>query len=809
MAGYFNNLVGRNKFADHDGEPETDSVCSAGANARSATTAAQENATDTRLTISERYLRQAQRIARLGHWRWSPETQRLTEWSEEFAAILGLAHGEIDPTDEAEAGSVHPEDRERVLAAYAAASARPVEFELSYRIVRPDGGIRYVHEIGEPEFDADGNFVAQFGTMQDITQRTIAENLLLEREAQLTQAQRQAHLGYWRWSANKGGLTYVSDEASRIIDGWIDLGASTNAQMYQNVHPDERNRIIRDMEAADTEGRDFDIEYRAVLPDGEIRHIREIGSPEFDDDDRFVGHFGTIQDISDVRRAEASLGRSEARLADFAEAASDWLWEMDDGLRFSYFSSGFETKGGMDREAWLGRPCRELPGVELDGEPWRELNEMLLARRPFRDLRFSYVDATGNRHYLRFGGKPVFEADGVFTGFRGVATDETREVLERKARETLQQRFLDALDSTSEAVALFDAEDRLVIYNDNYQRTIDASVPGLLKPGLKFDDFIRQIAVQGHLDIAPEDLGEFLEKRMHAHRNLPSRHVHRLRSGQWAQVDEYPTREGGVILIRRDITEQMERERELIAAKEQAEIASRAKTEFLANMSHELRTPLNAILGFSELISGQVMGPVEDRNIEYARDIHASGLHLLALISDILDLSKIEAGKLELREEDVDIPDLVVSCMRLVEDRAAHAGITFATELPQRGPVVRVDGRKLKQILINLLSNAIKFTPVGGRIDVRAGIDPVGCLCMEVRDNGMGMTADDIERATEPFVQLEDVTSRMHEGSGLGLSLAKALAEEHGGQMRIESVKAEGTRVVVTLPASRTLPDRF
>ncbi len=807
MGKRLNNPVRRAKLVVDDPEPETDPVRIGEAKERSASPA-DRDATEARLKVSERYLRQAQRIAKLGHWRWSPETRRLTEWSEEYAVILGLAHEELDTTDEAEARRVHPEDRERVLAAYAAANARPVEFELSYRIVRPDGEIRYVHEIGEPEFDALGNFVAQFGTIQDVTERTNAENRLLEREAQLKQAQRQAHLGYWRWSATGGEFSYVSEEAGRIIDGWMDLGATTNAKIYENAHPDERERIVRDMEAADNEGTDYDLEYRVVLPGGEIRHMREIGSAEIDDENRFIGHFGTIQDITGLRKAEESLGRSESRLADFAEAASDWLWEMDKDLLFSYFSSGFEAKGGLEREAWLGRPRWELPGVDFDGEPWRELNENLAARLPFRDLRFSYVDESDNRHYLRISGKPAFEADGTFKGFRGVATDETGEILERRTLETLQQRFLDALDSTSEAIALFDASDRLAIYNRNYQRTIDTSVPGLLKPGLKFDDFIRQVAVQGHLDVQPEDLDEFLEQRMHAHRNLPSRRVHRLRSGRWAQVDEYATREGGVILVRRDITEQKEREGELVAAKEQAEIASRAKTEFLANMSHELRTPLNAILGFSEVMLDQVLGPVDDRYIEYAQDIHSSGLHLLALINDILDLSKIEAGKFELREEEVDIPDLVAACMRLVEDRAAGAGIRFAIELPQRRPVVRADSRKLKQILINLLSNAIKFTPRGGRVGVRVEVDSTGSLCMEVSDTGAGMTGEEIERATEPFVQLEDVTFRMHEGSGLGLSLAKALAEQHHGQMRIESVKGEGSRVVVTLPAGRTLPDK-
>jgi PAS domain S-box-containing protein len=806
MSKHLDNPPAQAGFAIESSGPEPDSAGTGAAEVQSALPGG-KGAADARLEVSERYLRQAQRIARLGHWRWNAEARGLTEWSEEYAAILGLTHEAIDPTDEGEIRHFHPEDRDRVLKTYAAANTEAIEFELSYRIVRPDGEVRYVHEIGEPEFDRFGKFVGQFGTIQDVTERATAEIRLLEREAQLSEAQKQANLGYWRWSVITDELTYYSEETRRIVSGWMDLGASTNAQMYANVHPDERERVFRQMDAADAEGTDYEIEYRVVLPDGEIRHMREMASAEFDSENRFIGQFGTIQDITDLRRVEESLGRSEARLADFAEAASDWLWEMDGSLRFSYLSSGFEAKSGIDRTTWLGRARWELPGVDLDGEPWRALVARLETHQHFRDMRVSYVDAAGERHHLRISGRPVIDADGTFSGYRGVATDETREVLERQTRVTLQQRFLDALDSTSDAIALCDPQDRLVLYNRNFQQCIEERVPGVLRPGIIFEDFIRDIARGGYYDIARENLERFIEHRLYDHRNVPSRRVHHLGDGQWSQVEEFPTREGGVIQIRRDITEQVLRENELVAAKDQAEVASRAKTEFLANMSHELRTPLNAILGFSEVISSEVLGPVEERYLEYVRDIHASGLHLLALISDILDLSKIEAGKFELNEENVDIPDLVEGSMRLVENLAAGAGIRFDVEIPRHGLSIRADSRKIKQIMINLLSNAITFTSPGGRIDVRVGVDSNGCTFLEIGDTGAGMTAEEVERAIEPFVQLEDVTSRLHEGSGLGLSLAKALTEQHQGELRIESVKGEGTRVLVILPADRTVPD--
>jgi signal transduction histidine kinase len=272
------------------------------------------------------------------------------------------------------------------------------------------------------------------------------------------------------------------------------------------------------------------------------------------------------------------------------------------------------------------------------------------------------------------------------------------------------------------------------------------------------------------------------------------------------QVSEYPTREGGVILVRRVITEQITREKELTAAKEQAELANRAKTEFLANMSHELRTPLNAILGFSEMISRESFGPLDSRYADYAGDIHTSGLHLLDLIGDILDLSRIEAGHVELSDDDIDCARLVESCLRLVEDRARAANLELIKDVAVPTPRFRADERKMKQVLINLLSNAVKFSDTGGQVAVTVALDKAGNLSIAVKDTGIGMKSDEIEKALEPFVRIESALTRRYEGTGLGLSLVKALTELHQGWIQIVSAPGKGTRVTVTIPRTRILP---
>jgi PAS domain S-box-containing protein len=437
----------------------------------------------------------------------------------------------------------------------------------------------------------------------------------------------------------------------------------------------------------------------------------------------------------------------------------------------------------------------------------------------------SFAGQTGTTHY-RVQHFPVFDAGNTLVGVGGVYYDITAQVDAVDRWRATRDSFNDIVRSSSDWVWETGDGGNLTFISDRITE-IAGRPPALLlgRPlsGLRADE--SDAAAEDSLERALALRASFRNKvlgirdshgrvRRHFVSGVPFFH---LKTGRFAGFRGAGTDISGQHEAEQQAQESRQQLEAALAelnaknlhlalALDRAQVATRAKDEFLANMSHELRTPLNAILGFAEIIKDQLFGAgAIAKYAEYARDIHASGRHLLDLISDILDLSKIESGRFELRDDVVDLPAIVAACWRLVAQKAAEAGIVFTTDLPADLPGLRADEVRMRQIMLNLLSNAVKFTPGPGQVTAGGRRADDGSVALWVSDTGIGMTQDEITVALQPFRQVDSKIARRHEGTGLGLPLVKALSELHGGRLVVESTPGKGTTMRVVLPADRVL----
>ena len=390
------------------------------------------------------------------------------------------------------------------------------------------------------------------------------------------------------------------------------------------------------------------------------------------------------------------------------------------------------------------------------------------------------------------------DANGSVVAVMGVVQDVTAEVGAENALKESEAAYRFMAEEASDIIARHAPGGRLTFISPAVRRILGFEPADMIGKG-PFDG--------AH----PDDLQHIKEVLAEARRttgaaNYTYRVVHRDGHSVWLETHLRYVKNpqsgafDGAISVSRDITERKFAEDELTHARERAEAASQTKSRFLANMSHELRTPLNAIIGFSDILAREMFGPVgSERYLEYARLINESGTMLLDLINDLLDMSKIEAGKFELHYQDFDADETVTSCVRLIEKRAEEKDITLAIQIEPQNLRLRADNRAIKQILLNLLSNAVKFTNKGGRIDIT--VKKSGALVhIIVKDTGVGIAAHILPRLAQPFEQASTDAARSHGGSGLGLALVKSLTQLHGGDLRLESEEGRGTQVTATIP---------
>ncbi|MCC0017399.1 MAG: PAS domain S-box protein [Rhodobiaceae bacterium] len=450
-------------------------------------------------------------------------------------------------------------------------------------------------------------------------------------------------------------------------------------------------------------------------------------------------------------------------------------------------------------------------------------DDVLSGRTSWIDHAFRVRHSAGHWVWLRARADVTSDlADQNRLQVFGIAFDITEKKRIEEFGRQADMRLNDAIESISESFVLWDADRRLTMCNSKFFELhgIDA---GMQLTGKTCEE-ISEIALYPALPCHGQDTP------------APASYLCQLDDGRWLNVSERRTRDGGIVSVGTDITELKQHEERLVdsertllatvadlqrsrqalqvqaqqlveladrfaAEKVRAELASKAKSEFLANMSHELRTPLNAILGFSEILANEAFGPLgASQYREYAHDIHGSGQFLFDLITDILDMSKIESGRYALDVSTFDLSEITDECVRILSLKAAEKSIETEVRIA-RGLTLNGDRRAIKQVLVNLLSNAVKFTGDGGRINLRAR-RVRNTIVVSIEDNGIGIPSDAISRLGRPFEQVANQMTRDHQGSGLGLAIARSLAEMHGGSLRVRSREGHGTIVTIRLPIS-------
>ncbi|WP_350333415.1 sensor histidine kinase [Coralliovum pocilloporae] len=521
-------------------------------------------------------------------------------------------------------------------------------------------------------------------------------------------------------------------------------------------------------------------------------------------------------------RIEAALQRGHSGL---------WDWDLGRGRMF-WSHSMFDLLGMEPRDDLLGFSEVNALVNKNDGDLYELADTLLKSGETNVDRVFRMRHANGEWVWLRARAEIVETADGT-PHLLGIAVDITEQRKQAERTKQADVRLRDAVETISEAFVLWDADNRLVLCNSKYQQLHNLP-DSAVRVGTPYA-VVLEAGRHPMVSTTLPDVGLSADDAVGMHHTYEAQ----LSDGRWLQINERRTKDGGYVSVGTDITllkQQAKRltdsESRLLSTvsdlrqsrqtletqaqqllelaekyadeKEKAEEANKIKSEFLANISHELRTPLNAIIGFSEIMTSEMFGKLgADKYREYCEDIHHSGTYLLGVINDILDMSKIEAGHLQLEREEICLKPLVEEALRIVQTQAEQRKLTLETDLDNSLELL-ADRRAMKQTIINLLSNSVKFTPEDGRIFLKAKV-VADSVIVTIRDTGIGIPQNELRKLGRPFEQVQNQFTKNHQGSGLGLAIARSLVELHGGSMRICSRVGEGTIVSMRLPKAAVL----